>query len=92
VNAELIRSLVRMGLYVGYHTEHPATMEELDRVAGALAAPVVEAGGAEVSASYDTRCEAWTAEHGRCCRWRGHDGEKGARTTSHAGADRQEWF
>lgn len=88
MNADLIRSLVRMGLYVGYHTEHPATMEELDRVAGALATPVIEVSGGEVSIQ-GGRCRSFAPAHGKCVRWAGHVGESGSQ--EHSATDGFTW-
>lgn len=47
MNAELVRGLVRMGFFVGVHTEHGHDMATLDEIVDALAAPIVQAMGDE---------------------------------------------
>jgi hypothetical protein len=74
VNAELVRGLIRMGFYVGVHTEHGHDVDRLDDIVDALAAPVLAAMGDEVSearaynsveSAYNP-CQSVSVVHGQC--------------------------
>jgi len=43
VNADLVRGLIRMGFYVGVHTEHGHDAARYERLVTSLAAPVIAA-------------------------------------------------
>lgn len=69
MNAELVRGLIRMGFFVGVHTEHGHDEARLDTIVDALAAPVVRAMGADEvlpTSSGLAGCQSIHAAHGQC--------------------------
>ena len=91
MNASMVRSLIRMGLAVGAHLEHPVSLQQIDGISCDLARPVVDAlAGDEVGAkTSDPRCHALSPRHGRCVCWAGHEHTDAA--PGHLAADGFGW-
>lgn len=70
MNAELVRGLIRMGFFIGVHTEHGHDEDRLDTIVDALVAPVVQAMGVEgalPSSGYAASpCQSIHITHGQC--------------------------
>jgi hypothetical protein len=73
VNAELVRGLIRMGFFVGVHTEHGHDVSTLDEIVDALAVPIVQAMGEEVAGEVvllsgfaPDPCPSIHTAHGQC--------------------------
>lgn len=69
MNAELVRGLIRMGFFVGVHTEHGHDVSTLDEIVDALAAPIVQAMGDEAlspSTPGLAGCPSIHVAHGQC--------------------------
>lgn len=76
MNASLISSLVRMGLAVGAHLEHPVSLQQIDGMAKDLAVPVIQALGADevvrdpdgpIAADGRALCwHGWRSDSGDC--------------------------
>lgn len=84
----LVRSLVRMGVHVGTHVEHPMDLAAIDELAGRIAQPVIDALDPstvfEVDAKDDAAsgfpkgaCESTHVAHGQCVLGAHHRGDHG---------------
>jgi hypothetical protein len=71
VNANLVRGLIRMGFYVGVHTEHGHDAKRLDSIVDALAAPVVAAMGDDAPSPFICGASRFPRS---CARPPGHPG------------------
>lgn len=83
MNADLVRGLIRMGFYVGVHTEHGHDSARLDSIVDALAAPVIAAMGDSDEVMQPLICGD-SRFPSRCVRTLGHVG-------NHVNEDGRTW-